>query len=87
MSAFSDFLLNTLSGALTTIGESKLEQVLQQLHDKDKAQYEAAIRGGHALVLALLPVVVKTGTKIDDAIINALDDAIKVSASVNGIIL
>lgn len=87
MSAFTDFLLNALSGTLATLGESKLEEVLQQLHDKDKVQYEAAIRGGHSLVLALLPIVVKTGTKIDDAIVNALDDAIKVSALANGVIL
>ena len=81
------FLLNILSSSLETLGESKLEEVLQQLHDKDKVQYEAAVRGGHALVLALLPVVVKTGTKIDDAIVNALDEAIKKSASDNDVIL
>lgn len=87
MSAFTEFLLSTLSGALTTVGESKLEEVLQQLHDKDPIQYEAAIKGGNALVIALLPCVAKTGTKIDDAIVNALADAIKVSASANNIIL
>lgn len=87
MSAFTDFLLNTLSGTLTTVGESKLIEVLQQLHAKDVIQYEAAIRGGHSLVLALLPIVVKTGNKIDDAIVNSLDEAIKVSAKLNDIIL
>ncbi len=87
MSAFTEFLINTLSGALTTIGESKLEQVLQQLHDKNPAEYEAAIRGGHALVVALLPLTQKTGTKIDDAFINALEDALNVSAAANGITL
>ncbi len=80
-----DFLLNMLAGTLASVGETKLVEVLQQLHDKDAVQYEAAIRGGHSLVLALLPVVVKTGTKIDDAIVNALDEAIKTSATANGI--
>ncbi len=87
MSAIKDFLLNSLSGALETLGESKLEEVLQSLYDKDKVQYEAAVRGGHALVLALQPVVAKTGTKIDDAIVNALADAIKDSAAANDIVL
>lgn len=87
MSAFTDFLFNAFSGALTTVGESKLEEVLQQLHTKDPKEYEAAIRGGNALVIALAPCVAKTGTKIDDAIVNALADAIKVSASMNNIIL
>lgn len=87
MSSFSDFLLNALSGTLTTLGESKLEEVLQQLHDKNRLEYEAAIKGGNALVIALLPCVVKTGTKIDDAIVNALADAIKISALANNVIL
>jgi len=87
MSAFTDFLINSLSSTLETLGETKLEQVLQQLHDKDKVKYEAAIKGGHALVIALLPIVAKTGTKIDDAIVNALDEAIKVSAEANSVTL
>ena len=87
MSAFTDFLINSLSGALETIGETKLEQVLQQLHDKNPVQYEAAVRGGHALVLALQPIVLKTGTKIDDAIVAALDEALTKSAANNGITL
>ena len=87
MSKFTDFLINSLSSTLETLGESKLEEVLQQLHNKDKVQYEAAIRRGHVLVLALIPVVEKTGTKIDDAIVNALNEAINDSAEANGIVL
>lgn len=85
MANFGEIILGALTGVLSNVGESKLKEVLQTLHDKDVVQYEAAVKGGHALVLALLPVVAKTGTKIDDAIINALDEAIKESASENNI--
>jgi len=85
MSAFTDFLLNTLSGALETVGEIKLVEVLQSLHDSNIEEYKAAINGGHALVLVLLPIVAKTGTKIDDAIIKALNEAINTSAAANDI--
>jgi hypothetical protein len=83
MSTFTDFLLNTLSSSLETIGETKLVEVLQQLHDKNPEQYQAAILGGQALVTALLPIVSKTGTKIDDAIVKALSEAIATSSSLN----
>jgi len=84
--AASDFLLNLLSAALETAGESKLIEILQQLHDKNIDQYNTAIFGGHALVKALLPITAGTKTKIDDAIIKALDEAINQSAAANGVI-
>ena len=85
MNAFSDLILNALSGTLAQVGEVKLEAVLQNLHDHHPADYELAIRGGHALVKALQPLVAGTGTKIDDAIVNALSDAISASAAANNI--
>lgn len=75
-----ELLLNLLSSSLETIGESKLVEVLQKLHDKNPGQYKVAILGGLQLVLALEPVVLSTGTKIDDAIIKALKEAINTSA-------
>lgn len=85
--SFGEIMLGLFSGALETVGESKLIEVLQTLHDKDEAKYQAALFGGHALVKALVPVVDKTGTKIDDAIVNALGDAIEQSALLNGLVL
>lgn len=87
MSAFTDFLINSLSGALAQVGEVKLEAVLQSLHTNNVAEWEAAVRGGHALCIALKPLVDGTGTKIDDAILGALHDAIQASATANGITL
>ncbi|MBC7866215.1 MAG: hypothetical protein H7X88_01665 [Gloeobacteraceae cyanobacterium ES-bin-316] len=84
---FGEIMLGLFSGALETVGESKLIEVLENLRTIDEPKYQAAIYGGHALVSALVPVVTKTGTKIDDAIINALGDAIEMSATMNGLTL
>ena len=75
-----ELIFNLLAGSLESIGESKLVQVLQELHDKNPGQYKVAILGGLQLVLALEPIVLTTGTKIDDAIIKALREAIETSA-------
>lgn len=82
-----EVLLNLLSGALESIGESKLEEALQLLHDKNPEQWQAAVRGGHALVVALQPFVDGTTTKIDDAVLKSIGEALTVSATKNGITL
>lgn len=81
-----DFLLNLFSAALETAGESKLMDLLQELHDSNPADYQGAVTGGHALVKHLLPLVSKSKNKIDDAIVNALNDAIDQSAAANGVV-
>lgn len=89
--AFQDTILELLSGALGTLGESKLIEVLQKLHDKDttvgKTDYKSAILGGWSFVTGISKLVSTTKTKIDDAILAALKDAIQESASANGVIL
>lgn len=80
-----EVLLNMLSGALATVGELKLIEALQLLKEKDPTQYEAAIRGGHALCKALKPLTDKSKTPIDDAILESLADAVTQSAAANGI--
>lgn len=80
-----EFLLNLLSGALESVGESKLEEILQKLHDTNLAQWKAAIYGGYALVNTLQPLVSSTGTKIDDAFLSAIGDAIRDNAAANGL--
>lgn len=83
--AFTDFLLNSLTGALQTVGESKLQDLLQDLHDSNLDDYKATIAAGVALLKHLTPLVEKSKSKIDDAIVGALQDAIKMSAKMNGI--
>ena len=80
-----EFLLNLLSNTLENIGESSLLTILQKLHDTDLPKYKAAIFAGEALVDALLPLVTNSKTKIDDAFIKSLGEAIKQSALDNSI--
>lgn len=72
-----------MSGAFAEAGESKLEEVLQSLHDKHPDQWKAAIHGGRALVNGLKPIVEKSVNKIDDAFLDALSGAIEDSAKSN----
>lgn len=71
-------------GAIETLGETKLIEVLQKLHDKDKVKYQAAIIAGFAFVRAVKPMTDGTATKIDDLFLNGLLDAIEASAELNG---
>lgn len=80
-----ELLLNLLTGALESVGESKLKEVLSELHTKNPELYKAAIEGGRALVLALKPLVGSSKTKIDDAILSAIGDAIEASAAETGV--
>jgi hypothetical protein len=73
------------SGVFAEAAESKLEDVLQELHDKDKDEYLAVVHAGRVLVKKLAPVVEKSGTKIDDALLKALGEAIADSAEKNGV--
>lgn len=80
-----NFLVELFSKTIADAGESKLKEVLQNLHDQNEAEYKAAIYGGHALVKRLRPLVEKSKTSIDDAVLGAIDDAINESAKANGI--
>lgn len=82
---WGEILLNLAGTALATVGESKLVPVLQDLHDSNPTDYDAAIRGLHAGVKHLLPLTAKSPTKIDDMILGALDTAVNESAEANGV--
>lgn len=78
------FFLNLVAGAFADAGESKLEEVLQKLHDTNPGQYKVAILAGRELVKALQPLVDKTPNGIDDAFLKALGEAVEDSAKANG---
>lgn len=78
-------LFKMFAGMLEQVGESKLEEVLQQLHDSDETRYNQAVVGGWALVSALEPLVEKTKTSIDDMLVNGIKDAISASAKTNDV--
>ena len=80
-----EFFLNLLSNTLESVGESSLITILQKLHDTDLPKYKATIFAGEALVDGLLPLVTNSKTKIDDAFIKSLGEAIQQSALNNSI--
>jgi hypothetical protein len=82
-----ELLANLLAGVLESVGESKLEDALQLLHDKHPEQWQVAVRGGYSLVTALQPFAASTANKIDDAVLKSLGEALQASATKNGITL
>lgn len=86
MSKFTEFLINSLAPMISQIGQTKLIEVLQKLHDKNPEQYEATIRGGHTFIKPLVKLVADTKGKLDDGLVDAIDEAITISAESNGVI-
>lgn len=82
---FIEFMLNTMAGALESVGEMKLVELLQKLHDGEPENWKACILSGHAFIIPLKKLVGKTSSKIDDGFVAALDEAILASASANGL--
>lgn len=81
----NNFILELLAGTLAEIGESKLVEVLQTLHDKDVVKYKSVIFGGMSFVTGISELTNKTKSKIDDAIISGIKEAIIISANHNDI--
>jgi len=81
----ANFILELLAGTLAEVGESKLVEVLQELHDKDQEDYKSVLYGGLSFVTGISKLTSKTKTKIDDALVAAIKDAIETSAKLNGV--
>lgn len=86
MSAFTDFLVNSLIPMIEAAGESKLVLLLQKFHDDEPEEYAASMIAGHTFIKPLLKYVAGTETKIDDGIVEAINESITISATTNGII-
>lgn len=85
----ANFLLELLAGSLAEVGEVKLVEVLQELHDKDKTEdksdYKSVLLGGMSFATGISKLTSKTKTKLDDAIVGSIKDAIEASAKNNDI--
>lgn len=66
-------------------GTMAVVSVLQNLYSTDKKMYKIALLGGKLFATALDPVIDKTKTKIDDAFVDGINEAIKTSAENNNI--
>lgn len=78
-------ILNILAGAFKEAGTEAVVSVLQKLHDSDLPNYKKALLGGKLLADTLEPVVDKSKTKIDDALVEGISNAIQTSAERNGV--
>ena len=85
----ANFILELLAGTLAEVGELKLVEVLQEMHDKDtsedKSDYRSVLFGGLSFATGIGKLTSKTKTKIDDALVSAIRDAIEISAKNNGV--
>ena len=85
----ANFILELVASSLAEVGESKLIEVLQELHDKDKTEdksdYVSVLQGGLSFCTGISKLTSKTKTKIDDALVSAIKDAVEVSAKNNNI--
>lgn len=84
-SKISEFILNRLKIELEALAESKIEQLLSNLYDKDPELHRAALIAGQQFVKHVLPLADKTKTPIDNAVLEAMGDAIAASAADYGI--
>lgn len=82
---------STMGKAIVSVADkaldSKLEAILQDLHDSNIDDYKATVAGLNAAFKKLQPLAAKTETTIDDAILEDWQELIIVSAAKNGISL
>lgn len=85
MTAFQTFLINLVLPGLEQAGQTFLVQALQKFHDEKPELYKASIVAGYVFTKPLLDYVKQSETKIDDGFVEAISEAIVMSASTNGI--
>lgn len=82
-----EILLSALTPVLESVGESKLVDLLQQLHDHHPETYQSTIKSGYLFAKQLQTVVTSSTSKIDDAIVQAIVESIEASALANNVTL
>ncbi len=78
-------ILNIFAGALRAAGTEYAEEALDLLHGKSAEKHKSVITGGYIFCEAMAKEVKNTKTKLDDAAVLGLLDAIKASAEKYGI--
>lgn len=76
-----EILLGALVPTITTIGQVKLVELLDQFHDKDPEHHKATCQSLWIGLTQLAVLVDKTKTNIDNAVVDALLGAIQQSAN------
>ncbi len=75
-----ELIISGLAGPLETIASAKLQELFDQLNKKNPEALAPTLKSLHIGAIELQTITGTTRTKIDDAIANALVDAIETSA-------
>lgn len=75
-----ELIISSLAGPLETIASAKLQELFDKLHDKNPDGLAPTLKSLHIGAMELKTLTDKTKTKIDDAIVDAMIDAVEASA-------
>ena len=81
------FLLEVLAGALGQVLAGSMQPLLQKICDKAPKRFPAKIKAFYAVLVELRDITDETKTKIDDAAVSSLIDAVMSVAKANGVTL
>jgi uncharacterized protein YktB (UPF0637 family) len=85
-SKFTETLVNTLAPVIEIMAAEQLAGVFNRLHDKDPKAYAKYIPDLYEMTKKhLQELTSQSKSKIDDVIVQALENAIEQSAEVNGL--
>lgn len=83
--AFSSLGGEALEKVAINLGESKIESVLDDLHDSNPADHLAAITSANAFSKHIEAGIRKTPTNIDDAFLDAINEIVSQQVTKYGI--
>jgi len=82
-----DLIGGILISAIVSAEKAPVLAFLQSIHDKDADEYKALIFAANYGLKKAKTATDKTGTKLDDQAVAAIQDILSSSASANGITL
>ncbi len=82
-----ELIINTLAPTLGVVATNKLVDLFEKMWDKDNEKATAALKAMYIGVVQLQNLTDDTKTKIDDALVDAIRNAIEQSAAEHGITL
>lgn len=88
MSKITDVIVSALAPVVKSVAKDKLVELLDQLKEKNEANYKTTLVSLYPIIdVQLEGVTDKTKTNIDDAVVDALKEAIEESATKNSVTL
>jgi hypothetical protein len=88
MSKVNEIIIKAILPTIKAVGKLEMENVLSGIKEHNTPEvYKNTLQGLHSDFLLLREVAVKTGSKIDDGIIDLILEAVQESADTAGIAL